>query len=151
MLFTSFTNPYRNPVDVPEEYRKQPAIAPKFRPDGKYLNMLEDPATLWAIDLLYKEYRVPLNAMEIEAVATTDRTDKTSRLAFARADLIIYSDRYIAAGGGPKDSQKQKELGDEVEKHRSEAKQSQCQAEVVVAAAKARVEQIILGEEVGDD
>jgi hypothetical protein len=113
--------------------------------------MLEDPATFWAISLRCQEYGMPLNAMEIKAVATTDRTDKTSRSVFARADLIIHSDRFIAVGCGPKDSQKQKELGDEVEKHRSEAKQSPCQAEVVVAGAKARVEQLILGEEVGDD
>lgn len=100
MSFANFTNPYQNPADVPEEYRKHPATARRFRPDGTYLNTLEDPVTLWAIDILHREYGVPLDAMEVEAVVTTERTDKTSRQAFARADLIIYDDRYIGAGGG---------------------------------------------------
>ncbi|PZV15367.1 MAG: hypothetical protein DCF22_07485 [Leptolyngbya sp.] len=47
----------------------------------------------------------------------------------------------------PKDLQKQKEIGSEVEKRRSEAKRLRSQAEAVVAAAKARVERMILGEE----
>jgi len=100
MPFTNFTNPYQNSANVPEDYRKHSAIARRFKADGTYLNPLEDPVTIWAIDLLHREYGVPLNAMEVEAVATTERTDKTSRQAFARADLIIYDDRYIGAGGG---------------------------------------------------
>ncbi|MFQ3618755.1 MAG: hypothetical protein SNJ50_18860 [Cyanobacteriota bacterium] len=95
MPFANFTNPYQNPADVPENYRKHPAIARRFRPDGTYLNTLEDPVTLWAIDILHREYGVPLDAMEVEAVATTDRTDKTSRQAFARSDLINYLRRSL--------------------------------------------------------
>lgn len=100
MSFATFTNPYRSPTDVPEAYRKHPAIDRRFRPDGTYLNTLEDPVTRRAIDILHREYGVPLDAIEVEAVATPDRTDKTSRQAFARADLIIYDDRYIGAGSG---------------------------------------------------
>ena len=47
----------------------------------------------------------------------------------------------------PKNLQKQKEIGSEVEKRRSEAKRLRNEAEAVVAAAKARVERMILGEE----
>lgn len=100
MPFTAFANPYQDPTIVPDKYQNHPAIARRFRHDGTYLNPLEDPVTLWAIDILHREYGVPLDAMEVEAVATTDRTDKTSRQAFGRADLIIYDDRYIGAGGG---------------------------------------------------
>jgi hypothetical protein len=46
-----------------------------------------------------------------------------------------------------KDLQKQKEIGYEVEKRRNEAKRLRSQAEAVVAAAKARVERMILNEE----
>lgn len=47
----------------------------------------------------------------------------------------------------PKDLQKQQEIGNEVKKRRSEAKQLRHEAEAVVTSAKARVERIILGEE----
>ncbi len=47
----------------------------------------------------------------------------------------------------PKDLQKQQEIGNEVKKRRSEAKRLRSEAEAVVAAAKARVERMILGEE----
>ncbi len=100
MPFSNFTNPYQNSANVPEVYRKHPTIARRFKADGTYLNPLEDPVTIWAVEVLHREYGVPLDAMELEAVATTERTDKTSRQAFARADLIIYDDRYIGAGGG---------------------------------------------------
>jgi type I restriction enzyme M protein len=99
MPFSDFTNPYRDPAAVPEEYRKHHTIARRFGPDGTYLNTLEDPVTLWAIDILHKEYGVPLDAMDVEVVAKTDRTDKTSRQAFGRVDVIICDDRYINADG----------------------------------------------------
>ena len=47
----------------------------------------------------------------------------------------------------PKDLQKQKEIGSEVKKRRSEAKRLRTESEAVVAAAKSRVERMILGEE----
>ncbi|WP_068510572.1 restriction endonuclease subunit S [Leptolyngbya sp. O-77] len=48
----------------------------------------------------------------------------------------------------PKDLQKQQEIGNEVKKRRSEAKRLRNEAEAVVTAAKARVERMILGEEI---
>lgn len=52
----------------------------------------------------------------------------------------------------PKDLNRQKELGNEIEKRRNEARQLKSDAEQVVSEAKARVERMILGEEViGDD
>ena len=50
----------------------------------------------------------------------------------------------------PEDLQIQRKIGKEVEKHRNEAKRLRIEAEAVVMTAKARVEQMILGEEVGD-
>lgn len=47
----------------------------------------------------------------------------------------------------PKDLDRQKEIGDEIEKRRSEVRHLQLEAEAVVTAAKARVERMILGEE----
>jgi restriction endonuclease S subunit len=47
----------------------------------------------------------------------------------------------------PKDLQKQKEIGSEVKKRRSEARRLRTESEAVVAAAKSRVERMILGEE----
>lgn len=46
-----------------------------------------------------------------------------------------------------RDLHKQKEIGDESEKGRNEAKLLRSQAEAIVSAAKARVERMILGEE----
>jgi type I restriction enzyme, S subunit len=50
----------------------------------------------------------------------------------------------------PRDLQKQKKIGYEVEKRRNEVKRLRSQAEAVVAAAKARVERMILGEDTMD-
>jgi type I restriction enzyme, S subunit len=50
----------------------------------------------------------------------------------------------------PKDLQKQKTIGYEVEKRRNEVKRLRSQADAVVTAAKARVERMILGEDTMD-
>lgn len=47
----------------------------------------------------------------------------------------------------PKDLQKQQEIGNEVKKRRTEAKQLRGEADAIVTAAKTRVERMILGEE----
>lgn len=100
MSFNNFTNPFQNPAEVPEEYRKHPNLAKLFKADGSYIRPAEDPVTMWAIDTLHREYGVPLDGMDLEVTATTEQTAKVSRPAFARANLIIYDDRYIGAGGG---------------------------------------------------
>jgi type I restriction enzyme M protein len=99
MPFNDFQNPFQDPAKAPEAYRKHSSLSKLFRADGSYVRRMEDPVTLWAIHTLNQEYGVPLEAMELEAVATTAKTDKTSRQAFARADLIIYDDRYVGAVG----------------------------------------------------
>ncbi|MBD1808104.1 N-6 DNA methylase [Microcoleus sp. FACHB-SPT15] len=98
MPFSNFTNPYEKPENVPERYRKHSVTSKRFLPNGSYVNAKEDPVTIWAIEILETEYGVPLEAMELEASATTDRTQQTSRVAFGRADLIIKDDRYIGSG-----------------------------------------------------
>jgi type I restriction enzyme, S subunit len=50
----------------------------------------------------------------------------------------------------PKDLHKQKEIGDEIEKRRNEAKRLRSQAEAIVTEAKARVERMMLGEDTMD-
>jgi type I restriction enzyme M protein len=52
MSFANFTNPYRNPADVPEDYRKHPNLSKLFKADDTYVRPAEDPVTLWAIALL---------------------------------------------------------------------------------------------------
>jgi hypothetical protein len=59
MSFANFSNPYRNPADVPEDYRKHPNLSKLFKADGTYVRPAEDPITIWAIALLHQEYGVP--------------------------------------------------------------------------------------------
>jgi type I restriction enzyme M protein len=101
MPFANFTNPYRNPADAPEKYRKHSSLRKLFREDGNYVRPAEDPVTLWAIDLLHTEYGVPLEAMELELSADFgEGTHRGGRRYLGRADVVIYDDRYVAAGGG---------------------------------------------------
>lgn len=97
MPFSDFTNPYKNPADVPEKYRKHPNLGKLFLSDGsgKYVRPLEDPVTMWAIQILAEEYGVPLDAMELELSNIT-----ASRQMFGRSDLIIYDDRYVGSSTG---------------------------------------------------
>ena len=101
MPFTNFTNPYQNPANVPENYRKQFNLSKLFKTDGTYVRPAEDPVTLWAISVLAEEYGVPLNALELELSADFSQgTHQGGRRYQGRADLIVYDDRYIGAGGG---------------------------------------------------
>jgi type I restriction enzyme M protein len=69
MPFSNFTNPYKNPADVPQRYRQHFRLQKLFRTDGTYLRPAEDPVTIWAIVNLHEEYGVPLEALEIERPA----------------------------------------------------------------------------------
>lgn len=100
MPFSNFTNPYQNPANVPQKYRNHPEISRFFKTDGTYIRPAEDPVTVWAIAILETEYGVPLDAIALEMSATTERTQQTSRVAFGRADLVIYDDRYLGSGSG---------------------------------------------------
>ncbi len=100
MPFNDFTNPFQNPADVPALYRNHPALQKLFRPEGSYVRPAEDPVTLWAIDLLYREYGVPLDAMELELFTDfSEGTHQSGRRYQGRADLVIYDDRYADAVG----------------------------------------------------
>jgi len=101
MSFSNFTNPYQNPTDVPEEYRNHPSLSKLFKADGSYVRPAEDPVTMWAIALLTEDYGVPLDALELELYADfSEGTYQGGRRYQGRADLIVYDDRYIGAGGG---------------------------------------------------
>ena len=101
MSFASFTNPYKSAPDVPENYWKHPSLSKLFKAEGTYVRPAEDPVTLWAIALLHKEYSVPLDALELELYADfSERTHQGGRRYQGRADVIVYDDRYIGAGGG---------------------------------------------------
>lgn len=101
MPFTNFTNPYQNPSSVPENYRKHSNLSKLFRADGAYVRPAEDPVTVWAIALLHEEYGVPLDALALELSADFSQgTHQGGRRYQGRADVIVYDDRYIGAGGG---------------------------------------------------
>lgn len=96
MFFANFTNPYRSPADVPEDYRKPPNLLKLFKADGTYVRSAEDPVTLWAIALLHQEYDAPLDALELELDAnSSEGAHQGGRRYQGRADVIIYDDQYI--------------------------------------------------------
>jgi type I restriction enzyme M protein len=101
MSFANFTNPYKSSADVPVDYRKHPSLSKLFKADDTYARPAEDPVTLWAIALLHQEYGVPLDALELELYADfSEGTHQGGRRYQGRADVIVYDDRYIGAGGG---------------------------------------------------
>jgi len=101
MPFDQFTNPFQDPTQVEEKYRRHPNLAKLFKTDGSYVRPAEDPVTLWVIDVLHREYNVPLEAMELElAVDASEGTHRQGRRWLGYADMVIYDDRYIDAGGG---------------------------------------------------
>jgi type I restriction enzyme M protein len=101
MPFNNFTNPYQNAENAPKHYRKHSSLSKLFKADGNYVRPAEDPVTLWAIDLLHQEYGIPLDALELETSADfSEGTHQGGRRYQGRADLIVYDDRYIGAGGG---------------------------------------------------
>lgn len=90
-----FTNPFQDPSTVPPNYRQHAALQKLFRADGSYVRPAEDPVTMWAIDLLTREYGVPLDAMELELYADfSEGTYQGGRRYQGRADVVIYDDRY---------------------------------------------------------
>ncbi len=91
--FDNFTNPFKDSKSVPENYRNHPSLRRLFKVDGSYMRPAEDPVTLWAIDILHREYNVPLDAMELELAA------QFSRSYAGRADVVIFDDRYHDAVG----------------------------------------------------
>jgi type I restriction enzyme M protein len=100
MPFTNFTNPYQNPAAVPAQYRGHPELRKLFRPDGSYMRPAEDPVTLWAIDVLHREYGVPLEAIQLELNADfSEGTHTSGRRYLGRVDAVIYDDRYAGAVG----------------------------------------------------
>ncbi len=102
MAFESFTNPFMNPADAPEKYRAHPRLSKLFQPDGSYTRPLEDPVTLWTVDVLHREYNVPLEAMELEISVDFSggvHQSGSGRRYMARVDLVIYDDRYKDARG----------------------------------------------------
>jgi len=100
MHFKDFTNPFQDPASVPSHYRQHPTLQKLFRTDGTYVRPAEDPVTMWAIDVLVREYGVPLDAMELELFADfSEGTHREGRRYQGRADVVIYDDRYADAVG----------------------------------------------------
>jgi type I restriction enzyme M protein len=98
--FTNFSNQYRDPSHVPELYRNHPNLRKLFKLDGTYVRPAEDPVTMWAIDVLHREYKVPLEAMQLELSADfSEGTHERGRRYMGRSDLVIYDDRYLDAYG----------------------------------------------------
>src|SRR5258707_1167170 len=64
-------------------FRKYPVLRKLFQDDGFYVRPAEDPVTLWAIDLLTREYGVPLDAMQLELFADfAEGTHQEGRLCW---------------------------------------------------------------------
>ena len=100
MPFSNFTNPFQSPASVSESYRQHSSLQKLFKADGAYVRPAEDPVTIWAIDVLHREYSVPLNAMELELYADfSEGTYQGGRRYQGRADVVIYDDRYADAVG----------------------------------------------------
>jgi type I restriction enzyme M protein len=100
MPFTNFSNLFRDPSSVPDVYRKHPVVRKLFQDNGAYVRPAEDPVTLWAIDLLTREYGVPLDAMQLELFADfAEGTHQEGRRYLGRVDVVVYDDRYADAIG----------------------------------------------------
>ncbi len=90
-----FINPFQDPSTVPPQYRQHAALQKLFKVDGSYVRPAEDPVTLWTIDLLARDYGVPLDAMVLELYADfSEGTHQGGRRYQGRADVVIYDDRY---------------------------------------------------------
>jgi type I restriction enzyme M protein len=102
MPFENFINPFQDPFKVPEEYKTHPRLRKLFLLDGTYIRPQEDPVTLWAVDVLHRQYNVPLDAMDLEISVDFSEGSHQSgsgRRYLARVDLVIYDDRYKDAKG----------------------------------------------------
>ncbi|GAB4383822.1 MAG: hypothetical protein Kow00121_46370 [Elainellaceae cyanobacterium] len=102
MSFANFTNPYRNPADVPEDYRKHPNLSKLFKTDSTYVRGAEDPVTMWAIDILHREYSVPLEMMGLELhLDFAEGTYRGGRRWQGKLDLVIFDDQLLDEFGNP--------------------------------------------------
>jgi type I restriction enzyme M protein len=100
MPFSDFTNPYKNPADVPEKYRQHINLQKLFKADGSYVRPAEDPVTMWVLQILVEEYGVPLEAMALELNADfAEGTYQGGRRYLARVDIVVYDDRYADSIG----------------------------------------------------
>ncbi len=95
MPFHNFTNPFQEVSSIPEMYRTHQHLQGLFQADGTYRRPVKDPITLWAIDILRRDYDVPLQAIELELLTELPQ----SGLDQERADVVIYDDRFINSAG----------------------------------------------------
>ena len=95
MPFHTFTNPFRDGASIPELYRTHHQLQGLFQAGGTYRRPVKDPVTLWAIDILRRDYGVPLQAIEVELQPELPQ----SGLDQGRADVVIYDDRFINSAG----------------------------------------------------
>jgi type I restriction enzyme M protein len=98
--FANFINPFRDPANAPAQYRNYFNLNKLFKADGSYIRPLEDPVTVWAIDILHHHYKIPLEAMRLEFMADfSEGTHQSGRRFQGRVDVVIYDDRYVDAVG----------------------------------------------------
>jgi len=95
MPFHNFTNPFKDVSSIPEMYRTHQNLQRLFQADGTYRRPVKDPITLWAIDILRRDYGVPLQAIELELPPELPQ----SGLYQGKADVVIYDDRFINSKG----------------------------------------------------
>jgi type I restriction enzyme M protein len=95
MPFHNFTNPFQDGSSIPEMYRTHQHLQGLFQAGGTYRRPVKDPITLWAIDILRRDYHVPLQAIELGLPPELPQ----SWLDQGRADVVIYDDRFIDSAG----------------------------------------------------
>ncbi len=93
--FSNFTNPFMDVASVPSIYRENPNLQRLFQTNGAYRRPGKDPVILWAIDILRKEYTVPLDVIEIGPSAAISQIGLYRNMA----DAIIFDDRFINTRG----------------------------------------------------
>lgn len=98
--FSNFTNPYQNPTNVPAYLRNHFNLNKLFKADGSYVRGVEDPVTIWAVEILHRDYGVPLESMQLELNTDfSEGTHQSGRRYMGRSDLVIFDDRYQHAVG----------------------------------------------------
>src|SRR5258706_12049343 len=100
MPFDSFDNLFQDPASVPSLYLEHSNLQRLFRSNGSYVRSTKDPVILWAIDILNREYGVPLDVIDVDVQANAAEGENQEEKQYqAIADVVIYDDRFINTNG----------------------------------------------------
>lgn len=100
MPFDSFDNLFQDPASVPSLYLEHSNLQRLFQSNGSYVRSTKDPVILWAIDILNREYGVPLDVIDVDVQANAAEGENQEEKQYqAIADVVIYDDRFINTNG----------------------------------------------------